>query len=238
MIPVIGLGAGGHARVVIETLQAMGGYEWIGLLDPQPELWGSNVLGVPVLADDRLLPTLRRQGIRHACIGVGSVGSTAARQRLYQTLQTYEFEPLQLLHPRAVVSPSAMLGAGVQILPAAVVHTAVTLGCNVLVNTGALVEHDCVIGDHVHIATGARLASTVHVGAGAHIGVGAVVRQCLHIGRNAVVGAGAVVVKDVPDGVTVVGVPARPLHRATYPRQTGAGSIGRAQHPCPTGRAC
>jgi acetyltransferase-like isoleucine patch superfamily enzyme len=68
-----------------------------------------------------------------------------------------------------------------------------------------------VLADHVHIATGASLASTVEVGEAAHIGVGASVRQCIRIGRLAQIGAGAVVVKDVPDGVIVVGVPARVL---------------------------
>lgn len=213
MIKVIGLGAGGHARVVIEVLRLMGDYELVGLLDPKTELWGSEILGVPVLGGDDLLPQLYAQGIRHAFIGLGTVGDTRPRQRLYEQVIRQGLQIVPAIHPRAIIASSAQIGHGPTIMANAVVNAAVRLGDNVIVNTGAIIEHDCVIGNHVHVATGARLASTVYVGDGAHIGMGASIRQCLHIGRNAVVGAGAVVVDDVPDHVVVAGVPARVLRK-------------------------
>ena len=214
LLPVIGVGAGGHAKVLVETLQLVGGYELVGLLDPKPEIWNTNVLGIPVLGDDCLLATLYYDGVRHAFIGLGSVGDTGPRRRLYEEVRGRGFEIVQTIHPQAIIAPSAQIGHGSTIMAAAVVNTATILGTNVVVNTGAIVEHDCVIGDHVHIASGARLASTVHVGEGTHIGLGACIRQCIHIGRQVVVGAGAVVVDDVPDNVVVVGVPARVLQES------------------------
>lgn len=211
MKQVVGLGAGGHAKVVIEILRAMGGYEFIGLLDPKQELWDTEVLGVPVLGDDALLPELRSQGIHYAFIGLGTVGDTRPRRRLYEKARQKGFEIVQAIHPQAVVAPSVAIGHGPTIMAGAVINAAAKLGDNVIVNTGAIVEHDCIIGDHVHVATGAQLASTVQVGTGAHIGAGATVRQCITIGEGAIVGAGAVVVKDVPNDVTVAGVPARIL---------------------------
>ncbi len=50
----------------------------------------------------------------------------------------------------------------------------------------------------------------VGIGEGALVGTGAQVLQYLHIGAGATVGAGAVVTRNVPEGLTVVGVPARP----------------------------
>lgn len=210
---VIGLGAGGHARVVIEILCLTGEYKLAGLLDPRRELWGREVLGVPVLGDDGLLPELYAQGIRHAFIGLGGTGDTRPRQQLYELARGMGFEIIAVIHPRAVVSPSARLGHGPTVMAGAIINAAARLGDNVIVNTGAIVEHDCVIGHHVHIATGARLAGGVTVADGAHIGIGATVRQGIHIGRGAIVGAGAVVVRDVPDGVVVAGVPARIMRR-------------------------
>lgn len=212
-VKVVGLGAGGHAKVVIEILRCHESYELVGLLDAKRELQGKSVLGVPVLGDDNLLPALKPEGVCHFFVGLGSIGDTRPRQRLFELALQYEMKPVDAIHPQAIISPSAELGEGVTIMAGAVINACARLGANVIVNTGAVVEHDCVIGDHVHIATGARLASTVQVGKGAHIGAGATVRQCITIGEGATVGAGAVVVKDVPPHTVVVGVPARILKR-------------------------
>jgi UDP-perosamine 4-acetyltransferase len=209
-IPVVGLGAGGHAQVVIEILRLNDTYDIIGLLDPDPSLQGQAVLDVSVLGDDSCLPTLYEQGICHFFIGLGSVGNPALRRRLSAMALELGMHPIQAVHPQAMVSPSASLETGVTVMAGAIINASVAIGMNAIINTGAIVEHDCVLGDFVHIATGARLASTVQVADDAHVGAGATVRQCVTIGAGAIVGAGAVVVKDVAPHTVVVGVPARP----------------------------
>jgi UDP-perosamine 4-acetyltransferase len=212
-VRVVGLGAGGHARVVIEALRAIGGYDVVALLDPGVRVRGTTVLGIAVTGDDATLEDWKRRGVRHAFVGVGSVGDAGPRRRLYELARRQGFELVRAIHPSAIVSASAELGDGPSVLAGAVINAGAWLGANVLVNTGAIVEHDCRVGDHVHIATGARLASTVEVDEGAHVGIGASVRQLVRIGRGAVVGAGAVVIENVPDGMVVAGVPARSLTR-------------------------
>jgi len=208
---VIGIGAGGHARVVLETLQVMGVHEIIGLLDARPELHGQRILGVPVLGDDGLLGALRDEGVRHFFLGIGSTKRTSLRRQVYERLVREGFEAVDVIHPSAAVSASATLGRGSVILAGAVVGPGVVLEENVIVNSGAVVEHDCIVGGHVHIASGAVLGGAVQVGTEAHIGSGAVVLQGLRIGSGATVGAGAAVISDVSAGTTVVGVPARAL---------------------------
>lgn len=210
MIPVVGFGAGGHAKVVIEVLRSMKEYEIAGLLETRKELWGTRVLGVEVLGDDSLILELKQRGIDHAFIGVGTVGDAEPRRQLYEKVLAAGFKVVAAIHAEAVVSSSAKIGAGPTIMAGAIINANAVIGNNVIVNTGAIVEHDCVIGDHVHIATGARLAGGVNVGSGSHIGIGAVVRQEIRIGAGAIVGAGAVVVRDVPEATTVIGVPAQP----------------------------
>jgi len=209
MIPVVGFGAGGHAKVVIEVLRSRGEYKIVGLLEARRELRGTTVLGVEVLGNDSLMGELKQRGIEHAFIGVGTVGNAQPRRELYEKVLSSGFEIVAAIHAAAVVSSSAQIGVGPTIMAGAIVNANAVIGDNVIVNTGAIVEHDCVIGDHTHIATGARLAGGVQVGPGSHIGIGAVVRQEIRIGAGAIVGAGAVVVKDVPDGKTVIGVPAK-----------------------------
>lgn len=208
---VIGLGSGGHAKVMIETLRLAGEHRCVGLLDLDERRWGQSVLGVPVLGGEEKLPELHAQGIRHGFVGIGAVTDPRRRRRAYDQLRQAGFEVVSAIHPRAVLSASARVGQGAAILANAVVHTEAVLGINVLVNTGAIVEHDCVIGDHVHIAPGALLSGGVQVGEETLIGVGASVREGMRLGRQVIVGAGAGVVSHVVDGMIVVGLPARVL---------------------------
>ncbi len=215
----IGLGAGGHARVVIDAIRLSGAAEIVGLLDPRPELAGTPLDGVPILGGDELMEQLRRDGVTHVFVGLGGTTDLAARKRLFELAERagYQFTPA--IHPSAVIARSATIGRGVAIMANAVVNAGAVLGENVIVNTGAIVEHDCVIGSHAHIATGAKLAGAVEVGACAHLGIGCSVRQSISIGAGAIVGAGAVVIQNVPERTVVIGVPARAMRGTASARE-------------------
>lgn len=209
------LGAGGHARVVIDAMQAGASARPVAALDANQALWGTNVLGVPVLGGDERLSQLAQQQIRHFVIGVGGVGDNQPRRQLFERAMRAGLRPLIVRHPSAVCSSWAIIGDGCVLLPGSVVNAGACLGVNVIVNSGAIIEHDCRIGSHVHVATRAVLAGAVSVESLAHLGAGAVVRQHLSIGEGAIVGAGAVVVTDVQPWTVVTGVPARVMEQAT-----------------------
>ena len=209
MQQAIGIGAGGHAKVVIEIIKLANEYQIAGLLDSDEAKVGQEIEGARVLGDDSLMLKLYEQGIRHAFMSIGSLGDSNLRRALFEKARGIGFEMVSAIHPLAVVSQSAHLEPGPTIMALAIVNPGSQIGTNVIINTGAIVDHDCVIGNHVHVASGACLSGGVSVGDGAHIGVGAVVREGISIGRSSIVGAGAVVVRDVPDNVTVIGVPAR-----------------------------
>jgi len=200
---IVGVGAGGHAKVLLDAVRAGTAHEVVGLVAPER----TTVLGLPVLGGDELLPALRAEGVEGAFIGIGEL---RARCRLFAHLQELRFTLVPIIHPDATVSCSVQLAPGLAVLAQAVLNPDVRLGVNVIVNTAAVVEHDCALGDHVHVAPRAVLCGGVVVGKNSHVGAGAVVREGIVLGRNVMVGAGAVVVRNVADGTRVMGVPARP----------------------------
>ncbi len=214
MISVAGVGAGGHAKVIIDILRQGSQYEVVALTDSNPKLWGSRYCDVPILGDDHLLATLQPK-VQHTFLGIGSVRSNALRPNLYQRVRELGFEFINAIHPTAVISPAAKLGYGVTVMAGAILNPGVSIGDNVIINTGAIVDHDCTIADHSHIAPGVCLSGSVRVGRNCHVGVGACVLQGIAIGDEATIGAGAVVVRDVAPGATVVGVPAKALPRSS-----------------------
>jgi UDP-perosamine 4-acetyltransferase len=209
---LIGLGAGGHAKGMIDVHKRVAQYHLSGLLDSNLAV-GSLVQGVPVIGDDSSLQALVQQGIRHAFLGVGTTKNCRLRHRLWELLIENDLMVVHTIDPTAFISTAATYGTGLTAFARSTVQANATLGVNVLVNTAAVVEHDCRVADHVHIASGAILAGGVTIETGAMIGAGAVIKPGVHVGAWAVVGAGAVVVKDVAANSTVVGNPAKILNK-------------------------
>jgi sugar O-acyltransferase (sialic acid O-acetyltransferase NeuD family) len=208
-------GGGGHGRVVADLVRAAG-YAVAGYIDRDPARLGEVVEpgGARVVVTEAdFLRGAAAGECANGAVGITlAVGDNRAREACLRRVPGLSAPAL--VHPSAFVSPSATLGRGTVVLPLAAVNAAARLGDAVVVNTAAVVEHDCVLGDAVHVSPRAVLAGGVHVGERSWIGAGAAVVQGIRVGRDAVVGAGAVVIRDVPDGMTVVGNPARPIQRS------------------------
>lgn len=199
------LGAGGHGKVVADAALCAGWHEVVFYDDAWPRVQASGTWPV-VGASEQLvrdLPTLG--GV------IVTIGRNATRLDKQRWLQSLGAPLVSIIHPAATISRFAALGPGCVVMASAVVNVDASIGQACIINTGATVDHDCQLADGVHISPGAHLSGQVNVGEASWVGVGAVVRQGLIIGRGVMVGAGAVVVKPVPDDLTVIGNPARPL---------------------------
>ena len=209
--PIILLGAGGHAKVLLDILLDQG-VPVLGISEKTDADIGmmTGLFGIPVIGSDADVLRYLPEEIE-LVNGIGSTVSTEHRRNIYKKFKEKGYCFRQVIHPTAIISKRAELAEGVQVMAGAVIHIGAQIGENSIVNTKASVDHDCVIGAHVHIAPGVTLSGGVIVGDESHIGTGATVVQGVHIDKNVTVGAGAVVVCDLNTQKTFCGVPARPI---------------------------
>jgi len=184
---------------------AQGGLRAAGFVDANPSLHGTRVLDLPVVG---AVEEVASRGGRHVAMGIGN---NAARRRVFARVLELGLEPVTAIHPSAVISAHATVARGTVVMANATINVAAQIGENAIINTASSIDHHCVIGAHAHIAPGAILAGNVRIGEETLVGAGAVVIPGISIGARCIVGAGAVVTANVPDGVTVAGVPARAI---------------------------
>ncbi len=185
-------GASGHAKVIIDLLQASG--EQVEAL----------------FDDDKSIDTLLSIPVKHEWNGESpvlvSIGNNISRKQIAERLDcTFG----KAIHPSALISPFASVGDGTVVMQGAIIQSCAQIGRHCIVNTGATIDHECVLDNYVHVSPQATLCGNVHVGEGAWIGADAVVIPGVKIGRWSVIGAGSVVVNDVPDGCVAYGNPCR-----------------------------
>lgn len=199
------LGASGHGKVVADCAELCGWGEVSFFDDAWPDLQSKGAWRVHGDTAALLESISEFEGV------VVAIGNNAIRQAKLNALFEAGAILAVLIHPAAVLSRYAVIGAGSVVLAGAVVNVDCHIGVGAIINTGATVDHDCVLGEAVHISPGVHLAGGVSVGSLSWVGIGASVRQLVRIGSDVMIGAGAAVVADVPDACTVAGVPARLL---------------------------
>lgn len=137
------------------------------------------------------------------------VGFGGDRLGSWSLLAGHGWTPGTVIHPRAHVSPSVVIGDGSIVGPGVILGAACELSPHVLAGRGALVGHHTRIGAGATLNPGANVAGNVEIGEGVVIGMGALISNGLTVGAGAVVAAGAVVVQPVEAETRVQGVPAR-----------------------------
>ncbi|VBB08530.1 Hypothetical protein LUCI_3808 [Lucifera butyrica] len=203
--PVVILGAGGHAKVIIDIIRAQDLYDIIGCLD-QAKNSGHCVAGVKIIGEDCMLEEIAKSGVNKAFV---AIGDNRRRAELAHRVRRLGFVLINVISPHAYISAAAMLDDGVAVMPGAIVNAGSRILSNVIINTKASIDHDCVLESNCHIGPGCTLAGNVQVGEGTFLGTGTSVIPRVRIGCWSITGAGAVIVANIPDNALAVGVPGR-----------------------------
>ncbi|WP_353136511.1 acetyltransferase [Pseudopedobacter sp.] len=192
------IGAGGHAKVIIELAEELD-YSILNVFDQN--IKKSYILSYKVSHNFFCIPKNT----------IVAIGDNSLRKKVSQE-NILEVSPL--IHPKSTISRSADIDDGTVVMAGVSINSDVVIGRHCIINTNSSIDHDCIIGDYVHISPNVALAGNVVVGEGTHIGIGACVIQGVKIGKWCTIGAGAVVIKDVFDFQTVVGNPAKVLDKS------------------------
>lgn len=207
---VVIIGAGGHARSVIDIILQNKQYEVAGCID-DPEKYGGfleGIPGIPILGDDAVLEKVYASGIKYAFV---AIGNNATRKKLFDQIIETGFTLINVVSNYAHISPFAHIGRGTCVMAGAIINVNADIGDNCIINTNCSIDHDCIVESHCHIAPGVAMSGTVHVGELTQIGTGASIIDKISIGAGSFVGAGAVVVDNIEDGILAHGIPAKKI---------------------------
>lgn len=206
---IVIIGAGGLGRIVYDVLSndliLQGRFILTGFLDTRSDLILPPGMTVPVLGSP-----LNYQPCEDELF-IPAVGNPILREKLIASLTDKGAQFFSYTH-QASVAARTSIGEGSFFTPGSVISTDCRIGEFTYLDTYSILGHDVEIGRCCMIGAMSFLSGGVHVGNHVTIHPRATLAKGVKIGNGATIGIGSVVVKDVPDGVTVFGNPARIIY--------------------------
>lgn len=205
--PWIIIGAGGHAKVLLDILRC-NEQDILGFVEKSLSETNLDYCGYPLLGEEQISTQYAADDI-YLANGLGSIGDSSDRKSLYENFAQLGYKFPAVIHPSAIIAQDVIISEGVQVMAGVVIQSGTNIDMNTIINTSSSIDHDCKIGKHCHIAPGSILSGSIKVGDSVHIGTGATLIQSVDIGEGALIGAGAVVINSVPSFTMAKGVPAK-----------------------------
>lgn len=207
---IAGARADGHAKVVLEILQAAG-HEVVGFIDDNPSKKGELIRGIPVRGTMADLPSL----VDDLSIegGIAAIGHNAGRRELADKIRKAGLKLVTAIHPTVHLDSDVKVGEGTVLCQGVIIVTGSVIGECVNIHTGATIDHDNQIADGANLGPGCHTAGRVSIGQDCFLGTGTVVIPDIIIEDNVETGAGTVVIRNLKSNTRYIGVPATILDK-------------------------
>lgn len=212
MREIVIIGAGGHAKVIIDIIlqrkKILSDNLIIkGILDDSfNDNEKKDLFGIPVIGKINKISELPTN-----IYYIIAIGNNSIRKKISQKYKEIKYMPL--IHPKAIIGENVKIEMGTIVMAGSIVNSYTKIGKHCIVNTGSIIEHDNIIEDYVHISPGAIICGGISIGEETWIGARATIIQGLRIGNKVTIGAGAVIVKDVENFSIMVGIPAKNIKK-------------------------
>ena len=200
------VGTGGHARVIIDTMELCG-LKAAGMLDLHYKNIEEKIFNYPVLGDYSSIDGYDKDKYNL----ILAIGDNTVRSEIFNNLLEKGYHFPSLVHPTAIIIRKTWIGCGVFINAGVIINAGVNISNNVIINTGAIIEHEVNIGEHSHIGPGVKISGRTKIGKKVFLGIGAVVIDKRILADNVIVGAGSVIIKDIESNSVYAGVPGRKI---------------------------
>ena len=215
-VVILGARIDGHAKVVLEIIEAEGKYEVVGFIDDN--LFGKKVSirNIPVIGITSDLPVLKQKFSLFGAIV--AIGNNTQRRNLGDKIQQAGLQLINAVHPSVHIDSDVVIGLGNCFCQGVIIVTGTRIGNCVNVHTGTTIDHDNIIEDGANLGPGVHTSGRVTICRDAFLGAGTLVIPDGYVGEGAITGAGTVVIRPITSYTKVVGVPARVIEKLKLPK--------------------
>ena len=200
-LPLLILGAGGHAKVLLEVL-SQERHKIIGVTTPHLDS-GTDYLGLAVIGSDEAIFEYDTQEVL-LINGIGSLPGRQQRRNLSVTMRERGYRFGSVIHPNSIIASDVLFSEGVQLMAGTIIQPGCKVGQDSIINTGVIVDHDCKIGENCNLSPGVVCSGNVIIESGVYVGAGSTIIQNLSIGKNTIISSGSSIYRDVENDVVFI----------------------------------
>lgn len=214
MKKIIIFGRGGQAKVILDCIKLLKGHKAIGFISDE-NYSTSFAKQIKYLGTVKDLNKIIKKYNLKSLFGIIGIGDNILRKKISLKVKKInnKFQWINIIHPSAVISPSASMGVGNTIFAGSIICPETKIHNHVSINTGSYIDHNNTFYDFSGTGPGVATGGYVKVGDQSFLGIGSAIRHRISIGSNTIIGGQSFVCKNCKPNSLYYGVPAKRIKK-------------------------